>query len=127
MSSSTAKTSGKNTERRQEDLKKLGVAFIGCGVSGGYQSARRRPSMSPDGDPDVLGRILPQLREWSAKDKRSGEPCVAALGPAGSGQYTKMVHNGIERGLLGVLDESLEMLFKRLHTPLDKISQVFST
>ncbi|KAI5846113.1 6-phosphogluconate dehydrogenase C-terminal domain-like protein [Tricharina praecox] len=116
----------KNTERRQKDLQKLGVALIGCGVSGGYQSARRGPSMSPGGDPQVLERILPQLREWCAKDERSGEPCVAALGPAGSGHYVKMVHNGIEQGMLGVLNESWEMLFKCLHTPLDEISKIFS-
>jgi 6-phosphogluconate dehydrogenase len=36
-----------------------------------------------------------------------------------------MIHNGIEQGMLGVLNESWEMLFKCLHTPLDELSKIF--
>jgi 6-phosphogluconate dehydrogenase len=115
----------KDTDRRQKALAQEGIALIGCGVSGGYQSARRGPSMSPGGDLSVLRRVLPQLEEWCAKDEKTGEPCVAAVGPGGSGHYVKMVHNGIEQGMLGVLNEAWEMLFKCLHTPLDEISQIF--
>jgi 6-phosphogluconate dehydrogenase len=81
--------------------------------------------MSPSGDHSILSKILPQLEEWCAKDEKTGLPCVAALGPGGSGHYVKMVHNGIEQGMLGVLNEVWEMLFKCLHLPLDEISRIF--
>jgi 6-phosphogluconate dehydrogenase len=117
----------KHTERRQEQSKKLGVTLIGCGISGGYQSARRGSSMFPGGDLAVLQQILPTLEELSAKDEKSGLPCVTALGLGGSGHYVKMVHNGIEQGMLGVLSEAWEMLFKCMHLPLDEISQIFGS
>lgn len=84
------------TERRQDDLGKHGVHWVGCGVSGGYQSARRGPSMSPGGDEKAIKQILPLLRKFAAKDHRDGHPCVEYMGPRGSGHYIKMVHNGIE-------------------------------
>ena len=114
-----------DTERRQQELHKAGVELIGCGVSGGYQSARHGPSMSPSGSSKALEHVLPQLEEWAAKDPKSGKPCVRPMGPGGSGHYVKMVHNGIEQGMLGVLNEVWEMMFKCLHMPLDEISNVF--
>lgn len=41
------------------------------------------------------------------------------------GHYVKMIHNGIEQGMLGVLNEVWEMLFKCLHTNLDDLSKIF--
>jgi 6-phosphogluconate dehydrogenase len=76
----------RETERRQREMEKIGVRLIGCGVSGGYQSARHGPSLSPGGDHKTLEKILPQLREWAAKDQH-GNPCVTAVGPRGSGQF----------------------------------------
>ena len=61
----------------------------------------------------------------AAKDAKSGKPCVANLGPAGCGHYVKMVHNGIEQGILGVVNEAWELLYKCLHTDLDTIARIF--
>ena len=47
---------------------------------------------------------------------------MAAIGPGGSGHFVKMAHGGIEQGMLGVLNEAWEMLFKCLHTPLDELA-----
>lgn len=47
----------KSTERRQRYLKEKGVAFIGCGVSGGYQASRHGPSMSPGGDFEAYKKV----------------------------------------------------------------------
>ncbi|KDQ57038.1 hypothetical protein JAAARDRAFT_688159 [Jaapia argillacea MUCL 33604] len=115
----------RNTERRQKALAPKGVYYIGMGVSGGYQSARRGPSMSPGGDKTILKEILPLLERFAAKDQKTGSPCVTIIGPRGSGHYVKMVHNGIEQGMLGILSEAWEFLYKCLHIPLDDISNIF--
>lgn len=61
------------TERRQGKCAPRGVKWIGCGVSGGYQSARRGPSMSPGGDRDAYAFVEPLLKKWAAKAS-NGDP-----------------------------------------------------
>lgn len=70
----------RNTERRQKELEKKGVKWIGMGVSGGYQSARRGPSMSPGGDREAVEFVLPLLEKFSAKSPKDGKPCVQYIG-----------------------------------------------
>ncbi|ETI22152.1 6-phosphogluconate dehydrogenase (decarboxylating) [Cladophialophora carrionii CBS 160.54] len=100
----------RNTERRQHELSEKGVAWIGMGVSGGYQSARRGPSMSPGGDKAAVQKVLPILEKFAAKasspEDTKQSPCVAYIGPGGSGHYVKMMHNGIENGMLSTLCEA---------------------
>ena len=102
------------TQRRQAKLMTRGVRYIGSGVSGGYQSARAGPSISPGGDKSALGQIMPLLKKVAAKDK-NGNPCVAEIGPGGSGQYVKMIHNGIEQGMMAALCE----VWSLMHTGLE--------
>ena len=78
-----------NTERRQKILGPNGIHYIGMGVSGGYQSARHGPSISPGGDDKGLDLIMPFLEKVAAKDAH-GRPCVKKMGPGGSGHYVKM-------------------------------------
>lgn len=115
----------RNTERRQKELESKGVSWIGCGVSGGYQSARRGPSLSLGGDPKAIDLILPLLKSFAAKDKKSGEPCVGNMGPGGAGHYVKMVHNGIENGMLSTLCEAWEILNQGLAKSYDEIGKIF--
>lgn len=70
----------RNTERRQRELESNGVKWIGMGVSGGYQSARRGPSMSPGGDREAIEFVLPLLEKFSAKSPVDGKPCVQYIG-----------------------------------------------
>ncbi|PCH39465.1 6-phosphogluconate dehydrogenase decarboxylating [Wolfiporia cocos MD-104 SS10] len=114
-----------NAQRRQKALQPRGISYISMGVSGGYQSARRGPSISPSGDRDALQKVLPLLERFAAKDPKTGQPCVANLGPAGCGHYVKMVHNGIEQGILGIVNEAWEIMYKCLHIDLDEISEIF--
>ena len=65
-----------NTERRQKILDPLGIYLVGMGVSGGYQSARHGPSMSPNSKREAVESVLPLLRKVAAKDAQ-GRPCVA--------------------------------------------------
>ena len=114
-----------NAQRRQKELAPDGIAYISMGVCGGYQSARRGPSISPSGDKTALDRVMPLLEKVAAKDPKTGKPCVTNLGPAGCGHYVKMMHNGIEQGILGVVNEAWELLYKCLHTDLDTIAKIF--
>jgi 6-phosphogluconate dehydrogenase len=85
-----------NTHRRQGKLVAQGVYCIGCGVSGGYQAARRGPSMCPGGEDEALKICMPLFEKMAAKDSQ-GKPCVAPIGMGGAGHYVKMIHNGIEQ------------------------------
>lgn len=114
-----------NTERRQRELKReQNVDYIGMGVSGGYQSARHGPSLSPGGDSAAIQRVMPLLEKVSAKAE-DGSPCVTRIGPGGSGHYVKMVHNGIEQGMMGAVAEAWGLLRFNLGMKLDEIGEVF--
>lgn len=113
-----------NTERRQKRLEPHNIHYIGCGVSGGYQSARSGPSFSPGGDAETLNKILPFLRQLAATDDK-GEPCVNAVGPGSSGHYTKMVHNGIEQGMMSTIAEAWLILVRGLGMKDSEVSDIF--
>tara|TARA_R110002003_G_scaffold250_6_gene17765 strand:- start:8646 stop:9371 length:726 start_codon:yes stop_codon:yes gene_type:complete len=100
-----------NTERRQNKVKDTGIRYIGCGVSGGYQAARAGPSMCPGGDESALHEVLPLLQKVAAKDK-TGQACVGIVGKGGSGHYVKMVHNGIEHGMMSAICEAWGIMRK---------------
>lgn len=112
-----------NTERRQEELKNEGIYYVGCGVSGGYQSARTGPSMSPGGPPEALDTLMPLLRKVAAKDS-DGKPCTSNIGPGGSGHYVKMVHNGIEQGMMSVIAEAWFILTKGLQLSYEEVATI---
>ncbi|KIX94389.1 uncharacterized protein Z520_09775 [Fonsecaea multimorphosa CBS 102226] len=116
----------RNTERRQKDLEPDGIHYIGCGVSGGYQSARHGPSMSPGGDAETLKKIIPFLERVAAKDKQ-GRPCTTCIGPGGSGHYVKMVHNGIEQGMMSAIAEVWFIMNKCLKMPYETIADTFES
>lgn len=115
-----------NAQRRQKTLQPQGISYLSMGVSGGYQSARRGPSISPSGDKAALDAIMPLLERFAAKDPKTGLPCVVNMGPAGCGHYVKMVHNGIEQGILGIVSEAWELMYKCLHIKLDDIAIAFN-
>ncbi|PLB55359.1 6-phosphogluconate dehydrogenase [Aspergillus steynii IBT 23096] len=116
----------RRTERRQKECADLGVDWIGIGVSGGYQSARRGPSLSPGGDAKALELVMPLLERYAAKDSKTGKPCVTRIGPAGSGHFVKMVHNGIEGGMLSTLAEAWSILHYGLGQTYDEIGDIFA-
>jgi 6-phosphogluconate dehydrogenase len=116
----------RRTERRQRELGPLGVKWIGMGVSGGYQSARRGPSLSPGGDKQAVEIVLPLLEKYAAKDRKSGTPCVTYVGPGGAGHFVKMVHNGIEGGMLSTTCEAWALLHNALGLSYDEIGTIFA-
>ncbi|EXJ68261.1 uncharacterized protein A1O5_08876 [Cladophialophora psammophila CBS 110553] len=116
----------RNTERRQKALDPDGIHYIGCGVSGGYQSARHGPSMSPGGDAEILKKVIPFLERVAAKDKE-GRPCTTCIGPGGSGHYVKMVHNGIEQGMMSAIAEVWFIMNRCLKMTYEAIADTFQS
>ena len=78
------------------------------GISGGERGARYGPSIMPGGPPEAYQRVRPILEAIAAKVQ--GEPCVAYLGPGSAGHYVKMVHNGIEYGLMRLISETYHLM-----------------
>ena len=113
----------KDTDRRVQELENKGIHYFGMGVSGGEEGARNGPSMMPGGDKEAYEVVRPMLEAVAAKVK--GEPCVTYIGPGASGHFVKMVHNGIEYGLMQLIAETYEILKKGLNLSNEEIQQVF--
>ena len=99
-----------DTDRRESYLKEKGIHFFGTGVSGGAKGARKGPSIMPGGSREAYKEVKPIFEAVAAKYE--GEPCVAYLGPKSAGNYVKMVHNGIEYGLMQLTGEIYDLLSK---------------
>ena len=113
-----------DTDRREAYLQEKGINFFGAGVSGGAKGARRGPSIMPGGSKSAYQHIKPIFEAVSAKYK--GEPCVAYLGPKSSGNYVKMVHNGIEYGLMQLTSEIYDILKKAGGLDNDELHEAFA-
>lgn len=99
-----------DTDRREAYLKERDINFFGAGVSGGAKGARLGPSIMPGGSREAYQHVKPIFEAVAAKYE--GEPCVAYLGPKSAGNYVKMVHNGIEYGLMQLTSEIYDLLKK---------------
>ena len=113
-----------DTNRRVAALKEKGLHFFGMGISGGEEGARKGPSMMPGGDPEAYRVVQPIFESVAAKV--NGEPCVTYIGPGASGHFVKMVHNGIEYGLMQLIAEAYEMMKKGLGLSDEKIQDTFT-
>ena len=114
-----------DTNRRVEELKAKRLHFFGMGVSGGEEGARNGPSMMPGGDVKAYSVVQPIFEAVAAKV--NGEPCVAYIGPGAAGHFVKMVHNGIEYGIMQMIAEAYEFMRKGLKLPDEKIHSTFKT
>ena len=112
-----------DTERRFKDLEKKGFHFIGMGVSGGEEGARKGPSMMPGGDKKAYETVEPILKKIAAHV--NGEPTVAYMGERSAGHFVKMVHNGIEYALMQLISETYEVLKNGLKLKDNEIHDVF--
>nr|WP_299389014.1 NADP-dependent phosphogluconate dehydrogenase [Allomuricauda sp.] len=114
-----------DTDRREAYLKEKDINFFGAGVSGGAKGARRGPSIMPGGSREAYQFVKPIFEAVSAKYQ--GEPCVAYLGPKSAGNYVKMVHNGIEYGLMQLTSEIYDLLKKAGDLSNDELHETFAT
>ena len=112
-----------DTERRDKWLGDLGFRFIGAGVSGGEEGARKGPSIMPGGPASTWDVMRPIFESIAARV--DGEPCVIHIGPGGAGHYVKMIHNGIEYGDMQLICEAYNIFKAAGFTPAE-LATVFT-
>jgi 6-phosphogluconate dehydrogenase len=94
----------RDSQRRYADAKPKGIHFIDAGVSGGIWGLRVGYCLMVGGDDDPVRRLEPLFTALAPEDG------YAHVGAAGAGHFTKMVHNGIEYGLMQAYAEGFEVL-----------------
>lgn len=114
----------RDTQRRYEELSLKNIYFIGSGVSGGEEGARKGPSLMPGGDRRGWVFVEPIFKAIAAKTP-DGESCCEWMGEGGSGHYVKMVHNGIEYGDMQLISEVYSILKKGLGFNNEEMSHIF--
>lgn len=97
-----------NTERRAKEVAEKGFKYMGMGVSGGEAGARKGPSLMPGGPAESYAHVKPIVEACAAQVDDG--PCVTHVGPGGSGNFVKMVHNGIEYGDMQLIAEAYDVL-----------------
>lgn len=113
----------KNTERRSKELEPTGIHYMGMGVSGGEEGARHGPSLMPGGPREAFEAIKPIVEKIAAQVDDG--PCVTYIGPGGSGNYVKMIHNGIEYGDMQLIAEAYDILHRVGGLSNDELAQTF--
>lgn len=112
-----------DTIRRNDELQALGFYFIGTGISGGEEGARKGPAIMPGGEKEAYNLIEPILTAISAKV--DGVPCSTYIGQNGAGHFVKMVHNGIEYADMQLICEAYFLMKKVLGLSVPEIQATF--
>ncbi|MGZ5218749.1 MAG: NADP-dependent phosphogluconate dehydrogenase [Chitinophagaceae bacterium] len=112
-----------DTLKRIEYLQHKKIHFMGMGVSGGEHGARTGPSIMPGGDKEAWVQVKPILEAIAAKV--NNEPCVAYMGNNAAGHYVKMVHNGIEYGIMQMISEVYDFFKRGLDLSNDEMHSIF--
>jgi len=93
-----------DTIRRSQKLSLAGIDLVDCGTSGGIEGARHGACFMVGGSDKAVARVEPMLIELAVKDG------YVHAGPVGAGHFSKLVHNGIEFGMLQAIGEGLDLL-----------------
>ncbi len=111
----------KESVRRYKQLREIGVHFMDVGTSGGMEGARHGACYMIGGDPEAWEQVEPIFHDTAVENG------YFYAGVAGSGHFLKMVHNGIEYGMMAAIGEGFEVLEK---SPFDydyeKVARVWS-
>jgi len=113
----------KDSQRRFLTLKKLGIHFLDCGVSGGISGARHGACIMVGGNKDVFRQVEPLIRDMCVKDG------YGYTGLTGAGHFVKGIHNGIEYGMMGALAEGMSAIAKHekeFKTDLKEVIKVYN-
>jgi 6-phosphogluconate dehydrogenase len=114
-----------DTMRRTQYVESKGLLYVGTGVSGGEEGARRGPSIMPGGSPAAWPHVQPIFQAVAAKVE-DDKPCCDWVGENGAGHYVKMVHNGIEYGDMQLICEAYQLMKEGLGMTADEMHQVFA-
>jgi 6-phosphogluconate dehydrogenase len=112
----------KDTIRREEKLKAMGLNFLGVGISGGEEGALKGPSLMPGGPRDAWQIVAPLLEKIAAQ---ADGACTNYVGPDGAGHFVKMVHNGIEYGDMQLIAEAYDILRNVVGCKPEELKKIF--
>jgi len=115
----------KDTLRRAQAFAAKKMGYVDCGTSGGIWGLAEGYSMMVGGDKEVVERLRPIFETLApARDKGWGR-----VGPVGSGHFTKMVHNGIEYGMMQAYAEGFSILKHKAEFSLDlhQVAEIWRT
>ena len=96
----------RDSQRRYAEAKEKGLKFLDCGTSGGVWGLHNGYCLMVGGDDDAVAQAEPVFRDLAPEDG------YAHVGPSGAGHFVKMVHNGIEYGLMQAYAEGFEVMEK---------------
>ncbi|OGH73999.1 MAG: 6-phosphogluconate dehydrogenase (decarboxylating) [Candidatus Magasanikbacteria bacterium RIFCSPHIGHO2_02_FULL_51_14] len=111
----------KDSIRRAKKLKKRGILFLDCGVSGGPAGTRNGASLMVGGDKKTFDRVEPLFRDLA---QEQGYQFFAGVG---AGHFVKMIHNGIEYGMMQAIAEGFDILKKSAYKlDLSRVADVYN-
>jgi len=113
----------KDSMRRYKEITAKGFQFVDVGTSGGVWGLKEGYSMMVGGDDEAVNYLKPIFETLApAADKGWGH-----VGPAGSGHFVKMIHNGIEYGMMQAYAEGFTIMEKKedFHLDLPQIAQIW--
>ncbi|MED4877545.1 decarboxylating 6-phosphogluconate dehydrogenase [Anoxybacillus geothermalis] len=111
----------KESIHRYNELKEAGIRFMDAGTSGGVEGARNGACYMVGGDPEAWSIVEPLFRDTAVENG------YLYAGKAGSGHFLKMVHNGIEYGMMAAIGEGFEILEKsEFDYDYEKVARVWN-
>ena len=113
-----------DTNRRLNNLKEKDIRYLGVGISGGEYGALHGPSIMPGGNEEAYAEVSEIMEDAAAQTEKGA--CVSYLGPNSAGHYVKMVHNGIEYGIMEVLAEIYDYMRKVLQLKPEEMGDIFA-
>lgn len=113
----------KDTTRRTNELKEKEILYIGVGVSGGESGALHGPSMMPGGSREAYDLVKDILLKISAQTEAG--PCCTYVGNDSAGHFVKMLHNGIEYGMMQAISEAYDVMRRVLKLSTKEIGKIF--
>ena len=113
-----------DTIRREKEVSKKGIHFVGAGISGGEEGALKGPSIMPGGTKGAYATLGPILESIAAIAE--GEPCVTHIGSDGAGHFVKMIHNGIEYADMQLIAEAYDLLRQAGGFSPEEIADIFT-
>ena len=112
-----ANSNWQDSRRRAETAAAAGVHFVDCGTSGGIWGLREGYNLMVGASDEAFRTVQPALETLAQAEG------YAHVGPAGSGHFVKMIHNGVEYALMQAYGEGFEAMSKYPHADLD-LSQI---
>lgn len=113
-----------DTMERSLRLKEKNIHYLGTGISGGEEGARRGPAIMPGGSPEAYKMMEKILTDISAKV--GSDSCSTYIGENGAGHFVKMIHNGIEYADMQLIIEAYSILKQVLGLTPEEFHEIFA-